>query len=112
MAEKTSEALAGTATVAKGAPVDAGADAAPKARKAADPGKLRELIALIEAENVPHLRAGLIDQLASHKGKVTFSAGTYTARIAGISATATMGEGTALENWCQHARRALIEMGA
>lgn len=79
---------------------------------AVTPDKLRNLIALIEAENVPHLRAGLIEQLAAHKGKVTYTNGTYVVRLARITATATMGEEHALTNWCQRARRVLAEMEA
>lgn len=87
-----------------------------RARKARplDTERLKELAGEIEAvrHSPKHLTA-LEARLAQEHGlTVKYSSGTYTARMAGIAATATPGPGDALVNWANHARRAVLQAEA
>lgn len=73
--------------------------------------RLQTLAAEIDAEiGGVSSRGELIKRLKREQGlRITFSSGTYTARMAGISATNTMADWAALQNWGNAARRAILK---
>jgi membrane protein involved in colicin uptake len=81
-----------------------------KAKGAAplDAGKLRELIAVVEAGNAPTQRGNLIHRLETEEGaKLTNSEGLVSITLAGIARTASS-EAKAMDLWCSAARRACM----
>jgi membrane protein involved in colicin uptake len=82
------------------------AKAARKSKPVLDAGKLRELIAVVEAGNTKLQRLDLVARLELEEGaSLEDNGATYGVTMAGITASATSGVQGALANWCNAARR-------
>lgn len=97
-------------------PTAAPAPAAPKAPKKLNVATLRRLIADIEANNSQLARQGLIDRLFAEEkfrtGTRNDGTGATFVKLAGLEASSSAGMAAALSNWCNAARRKIIEAEA
>lgn len=84
-------------------------DPRPKETKAE---RLRRLIKFIE-DDLPGGRDGILHIIGTDEGATyRFNGGAYEVRMAAVGATATSGYTDALRNWCNAARRKLLQLGA
>lgn len=84
-----------------------------KAKAPLDLAKLRDLIADIEANNQRMQRVDLLARLTAEHGlKMKDTGAALQVTLAGVKASGTAGEALALSNWCNAARRQLLDAGA